>query len=133
MVDRHGAALFGMVVALLLLTILDGVLTLMVVESHKEELNPLMARLMERGVLWFVLGKYVITASCLPWLLIWKNHGLFRTRFRVKYLIPVFVVLYLVLTATQVWAVNDPRGLARTLHLTSSTVRGLTSEPMPWP
>ena len=49
----------------------------------------------------FLIGKYVLTAVGLPLLLIFKNHCLFGTRFRVGYLILVIVALYLVLIAYQ--------------------------------
>jgi hypothetical protein len=90
-----------MVVALLLLTILDGALTLLLIESHEDEANPLMAYLIQRGELWFVLGKYVLTAAGLPLLVVLKNYPMFGTRFRVGHLVPTFVALYLMLTVVQ--------------------------------
>jgi hypothetical protein len=109
-VDRHGPLMRTLVVAILLLTILDGLLTLLLIDSHHDEANPLMAQLLARGAIWFVFGKFALTALCLPPLLIWKNHRLFGTPFRVKYLIPLIVVLYLALTSVQVWFVGGPYG-----------------------
>ena len=43
------------------------------------------------------MGKYVLTATGLPFLVVYKNYPLFRSRFRVGWLLPLFVVLYLVL------------------------------------
>ena len=53
-----------------------------------------MNRLLEHGVLPFLLGKYLLTVIGLPVLLIFKNYYLFGTRVRVGYLIPLLVVLY---------------------------------------
>ena len=86
-----------MVVSLLCLTIADGILTLELLEIHCVEANPVMACLLDRGHLWFVIGKYVLTAAGLPLLVVCKNFRMFGTRFRVGFLIPTFVALYLVL------------------------------------
>jgi hypothetical protein len=99
--------------ALLVLTLVDGVLTLRLVDSHHGEANPLMAHLMRRGAAWFLIGKYVLTAAMVPWLVIWKNHRMFGTRVRVKHLIPMLVGLYVLLTGLQVWAIADPHGPRR--------------------
>ena len=79
-VDRHGTRMFLLVMALLILTLVDGALTLQLVDSHHDEANPLMAMLLERGAGWFLLGKYALTAACVPWLVLWKNHRLFGTQ-----------------------------------------------------
>jgi hypothetical protein len=124
-VDRHGTRMFLLVMALLVLTLVDGALTLHLVDSHHDEANPVMAILLRRGAGWFLLGKYALTAACVPWLVLWKNHGLFRTRFKVKYLLPVFVGLYLALTGVQAWALADP-GAPRRLSLALGRVHEAT-------
>ncbi len=103
----------ALVVSLLLLTIADGLLTLLLIDSHREEYNPVMAYLIKMDGFWFILGKYALTAACVPALVIWKNHRLFGTPFKVKYLIPLFVALYTALTTAQVWAVACPHGPKR--------------------
>ena len=71
------------------------------VQSGGSELNPLMNRLLDHGVLPFLLGKYLLTVIGLPVLLIFKNHYLFGARIRVGYLIPFLVALYAVLIGYQ--------------------------------
>jgi hypothetical protein len=100
-VDRFPASTLLLVILLLTATILDGVITLHLIDIGCVEINPLMSRLLRIGMLPFLLGKYVLTATGLPLLLIFKNHYLFRTRFRVSYLLPTFVALYLILLAYQ--------------------------------
>ncbi|HEV3022014.1 MAG TPA: DUF5658 family protein [Pirellulales bacterium] len=101
-VDRFPPATLVSIVLLLALTILDGVLTLHLVEVHCRELNPLMGYLLERGPMPFLLGKYVLTAAGLPVLLIFKHFRLFGTHFRVGYLIGVFLLLYACLITYQI-------------------------------
>lgn len=101
-VDRHDLGTAALAIALLLLTLADGAFTLILLTDRFEEANPVMAPLIERGTLPFLLGKYALTAASLPVLLAFKNHRLFRTRFRVKYLLPTFVGLYLALLSYQI-------------------------------
>jgi hypothetical protein len=101
-VDRYDESLGVLILMLLILTLADGVLTMVLIDICCEEANPVMAVLIERGPLTFVLGKYLMTAFCLPILLIFQHHRMFRTRFRVRHLFPAFVALYLLLLGYQI-------------------------------
>jgi hypothetical protein len=100
-VDRFDAVTLALVVSLLVMTLADGILTLDLLDADCEELNPFMAHLIERGPLAFLLGKYILTAVGLPFVVVYKNYPMFGTRFRVGFLLPVFVGLYLVLLSYQ--------------------------------
>jgi hypothetical protein len=100
-VDRFDAMTLAMIVGLLALTIADGVLTIELLDSSSEEVNPLMALLLGRSRHAFLVGKYILTAAGLPFLVVFKNYRLFGTRFRVGYLFPAFIGLYLVLLSYQ--------------------------------
>jgi hypothetical protein len=104
--DQIDAATFALVVALLALTVADGAVTLLLLEAGCEEANPAMRYLIQRGPTHFLLGKYLLTSAGLPVLLVFRNFFLFRTRFRVGYLIPLFVGLYLVLLGYQFHLMN---------------------------
>jgi hypothetical protein len=100
-VDRFDTVTLAMVLSLLCLTIVDGVLTIELLEINSQEANPFMAYLLNRGPLAFLLGKYVLTAIGLPFIVVYKNYPMFRTRFRVGFLLPVFIGLYLALLLYQ--------------------------------
>jgi Domain of unknown function (DUF5658) len=100
-VDRHGPATGVLVVLVLLFTLADGVLTLLLLDHSCEEANPLMAYLVERGPLWFLGGKYLLTALGLAVFLVLKYYRLFGTRFRPGHLIPILAGLYVVLLVYQ--------------------------------
>ncbi len=100
-VDRFPSVTFLFIVLLLVFTIVDGVMTLYLLGADCEEANPVMAWLLSRGMGTFLLGKYILTVVGLPVLLVFKNFYMFGTRFRVGYLIPVFVVLYAALLGYQ--------------------------------
>ena len=99
--DQFDAFTLAMVVALLSLTIADGVLTLELLDFNSVEANPFMGHLLKRGPLAFLLGKYVLTAMGLPFLVVYKNYPMFGSRFRVGFLIPAFISLYLALVSYQ--------------------------------
>jgi hypothetical protein len=100
-VDRFDALTLAMIVSLLALTIADGVLTIELLDTNSEEINPLMAHLLLRGLNVFVLGKYILTAAGLPFLVAYKNYPMFGTRVRAGFVLPVFVGLYIVLVFYQ--------------------------------
>jgi hypothetical protein len=96
-VDRFDALTLAVIVTLLMLTIADGVLTIELLDTNSEEMNPVMARLLLHGHRAFLLGKYVLTAFGLPFIVVYKNYPMFGTRFRIGFLLPIFVGLYVVL------------------------------------
>lgn len=100
-VDRYTAMMLTVVLMLVLASIVDAVLTIRLIQAGGSEINPLMRRLLDFGTFPFLLGKYALTVVGLPLLIIFKNHTLFGTRFRVGYLIPILVVLYAVLISYQ--------------------------------
>jgi hypothetical protein len=99
--DRFGAGTLAMVIILLCLTIVDGVLTIELLDTNSEESNPLMEHLLTRGHFAFLLGKYLLTAAGIPFIVVYKNYPFLGTRFRVGYLLPVFIALYLLLISYQ--------------------------------
>jgi len=101
-VDQIDGRTFLLAVLLLVLTLTDGAITLLLLEAGCEEINPAMSYLLSRGPLYFLLGKYALTTAGLPFLLIFRHFTLFRTRFRVGHLLPVFVGMYLVLLGYQI-------------------------------
>jgi hypothetical protein len=66
--DRFDAFTLGLIVAVLVLCIVDGVLTIELLNVNCEEANPVMRFLLDRGHLPFLVGKYAITAAGLPFL-----------------------------------------------------------------
>ena len=99
--DRFSAMAFLGVLALVAASLLDAIFTMQLLFAGGREINPLMDCLLVYGIGPFVFGKYVLTVGGLPLLLIFKNHYLFGTRFRVGYLIPTAVALYAILIAYQ--------------------------------
>ncbi|MFI5460971.1 MAG: DUF5658 family protein [Isosphaerales bacterium] len=100
-VDRFPRRLFSLGVLLLILTLTDGLITVVLLDADCVEINPVMRFLLDRGIMTFIFGKYLLTAAFLPVTLVLSRASLFGTRFRVGMLIPLIVCLYLVLIAYQ--------------------------------
>ena len=101
-VDRYSSTMLVIILMLIVASLADAALTLRLMEAGGDEINPVMGRLLDCGRLPFLLGKYVLTVVGMPLLLIFKNHYLFSSWFRVGYLLPVFVALYAILISYQV-------------------------------
>jgi hypothetical protein len=99
--DRFDALTLAMVVSLLCLTIVDGVLTIELLDLSAEEANPFMRHLLTRSHFLFLVGKYALTAAGLPFIVVFKHYPLFGTRFRAGWLLHVFIGLYLLLLIYQ--------------------------------
>jgi len=102
-VDKYCSSVLVLVALLLGLTVVDGVLTLVLLDTGCSEMNPVLRYLLGRGISPFFIGKYLLTAAGLPVLVAFKNYPLLGTRFRVGYLLPVFVGLYCILLGYQLW------------------------------
>ncbi len=110
-VDRVPGSFLVAAALLLVLTIMDGVVTLMLLEQGCEEANPIMAYLLTQSNAAFLIGKYVLTAIFLPVALVMNQHRLFGSRLRVGHLLPVALVLYLLLIVYQTFLWNQRKSL----------------------
>lgn len=127
LVDRIPARAFVLASTLLVLTLVDGLLTVGLLERGCEEANPVMRLLLDRSVGTFLVGKYLLTAAFLPVALVMYQYRLFGTRVRVGHLVPVVAAMYAALIVYQVglWhASNAVAGPAVDLSTGPRTERG---------
>ena len=112
LVDRIDGRAFLMAALLLMLTLADGVITVVLLDRGCEEANPLMRLLLRQGIVPFLVGKYVLTALFLPVALVLHQYRLFGTRVRVGQIVPLVVALYVVLIVYQItlWGKSQVRG-----------------------
>jgi Domain of unknown function (DUF5658) len=109
--DQFDAFTLAVIVAVLGLTLVDGVLTIELLDTNCEEYNPLMGHLLMRGQAAFFVAKYLLTAMGLIFFLVYKNYPMFGTSFRVGYLSPIVLALYLALLAYQVGLLRIGRSM----------------------
>jgi hypothetical protein len=71
--DRYNPKLFAAIMAILMLSLFDGLLTLYLIRNGSAELNPVMDYLLQQGPLPFVVVKYLLTSVGVVILLVFKN------------------------------------------------------------
>ena len=110
LVDRVPGRVLVLAAAILVMTVVDGVFTVLLLERGCVEANPVMQYLLERGTWAFFAGKYVLTAAFLPVALVMNQYRLFGTRLRVGHVIPVVAALYsaLILYQFALWYESEP-------------------------
>ena len=98
--DRYNQKLFLAITTILVLSILDAVLTLVVIQRGARELNPVMAYFLEHGTPTFIIAKYILTSVGVLILLIFKN--VFLTKFKI-YTYSLFPCVIFVFITVIVW------------------------------
>ena len=71
--DRYSSSLFAAIVAILLLSVLDALLTLHLIGHGSTELNPIMSYFLEYGPFVFMGAKYFLTCFGVLILLLFRN------------------------------------------------------------
>jgi Domain of unknown function (DUF5658) len=79
--DQYGSGIFAAIVFILLLSIIDALLTLILIDRGASEINPIMAYFLNFGPLTFMSVKYFLTCYSVVVLLIFSN--VFLPRFKI--------------------------------------------------
>jgi hypothetical protein len=120
--DQFDVFTLAVIVAVLGLTLVDGVLTIELLDTNSEECNPLMGHLLTHGQTAFFVVKYLLTATGLTFFLVYKNYPMFGTGFRVGFMFPIVLALYLALVAYQVGLLSIGRSLPAPGEITASAL-----------
>jgi len=71
--DHYSSNLFAAIVAILMLSVLDALLTLYLIDNGSTELNPVMSYFIEYGPFVFMGAKYLLTCIGVIILLLFRN------------------------------------------------------------
>lgn len=71
--DRYSSNIFAAIVAILLLSVFDALLTLYLIDNGSAELNPVMSYFMQYGPFVFMGAKYFFTCAGVVILLLFRN------------------------------------------------------------
>jgi hypothetical protein len=77
-VDSHEPRLFYLAITLMTLSVLDAFFTTLLIYNGSEELNPLLAYLMELNLYAFLGAKFFITGFSIVFFIWHKHHRLFN-------------------------------------------------------
>jgi hypothetical protein len=103
--DRYNQKLFLAITAILVLSILDAVLTLVVIQRGARELNPVMAYFLEHGTLTFIVAKYLLTSIGVLILLIFKNVFLTKIKIYTHSLFPCVIFVFMTVIAWELFLI----------------------------
>jgi hypothetical protein len=103
--DRYDSKLFAPIMAILLLSILDALLTLILIANGSSELNPVMAYFLQHGLLAFIVAKYFLTSVGVVILLIFKNVSLTKTKIYAHSLFSVVIIVFSVVIAWEIFLI----------------------------
>lgn len=93
-VDVHEPILFYLAMALMTLSVVDAFFTTLLLENGSEELNPLLAYLMNIDLYAFLAVKFFITGFSILFFIMHKRHRLFN-RISCYQLLIASVVIYI--------------------------------------
>ena len=95
--DRYSSNIFAAIVAILLLSILDALLTLYLIDHGSKELNPIMSYFLEHGPFVFMGAKYFLTCLGVVILLLFRNalrkRSITHTQHLFSYIIGAFATI----------------------------------------
>ena len=95
-VDRYNKKILFWIGFILMLSILDAVFTLILVEKGAKEINPFMAYYLNHGPMTFFCIKYLLTCASVIIILFIKDCYIFKTNIKAKsifFLLPIPFIL----------------------------------------
>jgi len=105
--DWYSAHLLALAIAILLLSTADAFLTLTLLNSGADEVNPIMAALLYRSATAFTVFKMATTGMCVVALVVLSRHRFMRV-IRVEIFIYVVLGTYMSLIGYEIWLLERP-------------------------
>ena len=103
--DRYSQTLFGAVLLILFFSVLDGLLTLFLIDHGATELNPVMAYYLDVGPYAFFSVKYLLTSVAVVILLLCQNAFLRTIRIHTRSLFYVIVAAFMSVVAWELFLI----------------------------
>lgn len=113
---RYESRYLALILSVLVLCILDAHYTLNLLQLGGVEINPVMIFLLEKDVALSLVLKYLVTASALIFLLVYKNIRIFGN-IRVSALIYFVFILYVLLVLVEAYSYSVLTQLNMGLHI----------------
>jgi hypothetical protein len=95
LVDEYSPTLLGLIILLLILSLVDGLMTLHLLDNDALELNPIMSFCLDLGPWFFLTTKFLFTCFGATCLLVVSNSYAFGGRIHVRDIFPAMISLYL--------------------------------------
>lgn len=92
--DRYSSNIFAAIVLILLLSVLDALLTLYLIDRGSTELNPVMAYFLKYGPFVFMGAKYFLTCMGVVILLLFHNALRKRSTTHARYIFSYIICVF---------------------------------------
>lgn len=103
--DRYSSNLFAAIVAILMLSVLDAMLTLYLIDNGSTELNPVMSYFIEYGPFVFMGAKYFLTCTGVIILLLFRNVLRKRSITHTQHLFSYIIVAFTTVIAWELYLI----------------------------
>ena len=103
--DRYSSNLFAAIVAILMLSVLDALLTLYLIDNGSTELNPVMSYFIEYGPFVFMGAKYFLTCTGVIILLLFRNVLRKRSITHTQHLFSYIIVTFTTVIAWELYLI----------------------------
>jgi hypothetical protein len=103
--DRYSSKLFAAIVAILLLSVLDALLTLYLIDNGSSELNPIMSYFLNHGPFVFMGAKYFLTCLGVLILLLFRNVFIARSNTHTHHVFSYIIGAFSTVIAWQLYLI----------------------------
>jgi len=103
--DRYSANVFAAIVAILLLSVFDALLTLYLIDNGSTELNPVMSYFLRYGPFVFMGAKYFFTCAGVVILLLFRNVLRKRSPTHTENLFNYIIILFYSVIAWELYLI----------------------------
>lgn len=103
-VDEYSPTLMGLIILLLILSMVDGLMTLHLLDNDVLELNPIVSFFLDLGPWFFLTAKFLFTCFGAICLLVVSNSYAFGGRIHVRDVFPAMISLYLMVMSWNFFA-----------------------------
>jgi Domain of unknown function (DUF5658) len=105
--DWYSSHLLAVSIGISLLSMADAFLTLTLLNSGADEINPIMAALLDRGAMAFTVFKMASTGVCVLALVVMSRYRFMRL-IRVEIVMYIVLASYVSLIAYELWLLHKP-------------------------
>jgi hypothetical protein len=103
--DRYSSNIFAAIVVILLLSVLDALLTLYLIDNGSTELNPVMSYFLKYGPFIFMVAKYCFTCAGVVILLLFRNALRKRSETHAKHLFTYIIAAFSTVIAWELYLI----------------------------
>jgi hypothetical protein len=104
--DRYQPAYFRVIILILIFSVMDALLTLVLINHGAVELNPIMAFYLELGPYHFLLVKYALTSAGVIIILLYKGAFMYSLRIQADTLLYVVLAAFVGVVSWQVYLIH---------------------------